>query len=160
MKRKITRYMTLLIYNALMLFLIYLQSCTNERNNEYKYIESQIKDIYGIQLDRNIKEIYLVNDIGCGNCVITFSNYILDNVVTKRNNDKLILINSMGVNVNTEKFRTYSDKNIIINKNIRDTDDLLPDLGVIILNQNCVDTIITITASEIVNQLNYVDSYQ
>lgn len=78
MKRKITRYMTLLIYNALMLFLIYLQSCTNERSNEYKYIESQIKDIYGIQLDRNIKEIYLVNDIGCGNCVITFSNYILD----------------------------------------------------------------------------------
>ncbi|MCK9436342.1 MAG: hypothetical protein PHE35_06870 [Bacteroidales bacterium] len=152
--------MTLLIYNALMLFLIYLQSCTNERSNEYKYIESQIKDIYGIQLDRNIKEIYLVNDIGCGNCVITFSNYILDNVVTKRNNDKLILINSMGVNVNTEKFRTYSDKNIIINKNIRDTDDLLPDLGVIILNQNCVDTIITITASEIVNQLNYIDSYQ
>ncbi|MFA5228908.1 MAG: hypothetical protein WC446_04080 [Candidatus Paceibacterota bacterium] len=143
-----------------MLFLIYLQSCTNERSNEYKYIESQIKDIYGIQLDRNIKEIYLVNDIGCGNCVITFSNYILDNVVTKRNNDKLILINSMGVNVNTEKFRTYSDKNIIINKNIRDTDDLLPDLGVIILNQNCVDTIITITASEIVNQLNYIDSYQ
>jgi hypothetical protein len=66
----------------------------------------------------------------------------------------------MGVNVNTEKFRTYSDKNIIINKNIRDTDDLLPDLGVIILNQNCVDTIITITASEIVNQLNYIDSYQ
>lgn len=152
--------MTLLIYNALMLFLIYLQSCTNERSNEYKYIESQIKDIYGIQLDRNIKEIYLVNDIGCGNCVITFSNYILDNVVTKRNNDKLILINTMGVNVNTEKFRTYSDKNIIINKNIRDTDDLLPDLGVIILNQNCVDTIITITASEIVNQLNYIDSYQ
>ena len=76
----------------------------------------------------------------------------------KFKDSSLIFINSKGFNVDLDRFIGLNAKNIVISRYIREQSKMLPDLGIIYFKEhtNKVDTIISIDALTITQQLHYI----
>lgn len=121
-------------------------------------MRKEVKLFYETDLnDKEVKQFIFINDIGCPNCILSFSNYVLNNFENYRNNS-MIFINSTGKNVDIDKFLQLKSKNVIISRKIRDKAKIIPNLGIIYIKENTksIDTIISIEPNIIIEQLNYM----
>lgn len=150
--------MKLLKYSVLIF--IFFCLCCSEKAVDGKYIQmrKEVKLFYETDLnDKEVKQFIFINDIGCPNCILSFSNYVLNNFENYRNNS-MIFINSTGKNVDIDKFLQLKSKNVIISRKIRDKAKIIPNLGIIYIKENTksIDTIISIEPNIIIEQLNYM----
>lgn len=134
----------------LSLFLFFAYSCSVKTESEYEKAKKQIKSLYGNEISQKIDTIYFINedDIDCPKCHSLFSNHLLEKELTE---NKLMLINYKGVSFDIQPFKEKSGNNIAISsKNSFDLkDNILPNLGMIIIKENQIDTIINIDSNNI-----------
>ncbi|MPM37494.1 hypothetical protein SDC9_84111 [bioreactor metagenome] len=138
----------------------YIEGNEKAQDKHYQLINKEVNELFQVNLsDDTPKKLIFINDNGCPNCIISFSGYVLNHIDRFKDNS-LILINSKGINVDIDKFLDLNAKNIFVSRNIRKQSKILPDLGIIYLkeNSNEVDTIISINASTIREQLNYIEN--
>ncbi|MDO5664531.1 MAG: hypothetical protein Q4G63_04630 [Bacteroidia bacterium] len=145
------------LYVASIIF-IFVTCSSNTANKPSKLMLKDVKRIYQVNVDKNKKQLIFINDVGCPNCIITFSNYILNNI-NRYNNNSIIFINSKGQNVDIDRFIALNTKDVVISKEPREGVGIIPNLGIIYLKENIseIDTIISIDASIITEQLKYID---
>lgn len=150
---------TLKFFNLLCFsILLFIQCNEKVQNDIYQQINSEINEFYQVDLDdSNAKELVFINDNGCPNCIVSFSGFVLNNM-DKFKDSSLIFINSKGFNVDLDRFIGLNAKNIVISRNIREQSRMLPNLGIIYFKEhtNKVDTIISIDALTITQQLHYI----
>lgn len=151
------RFLKLSFYNLVVVFPIFCFCCSNrQRDKEYGEIKKHIEDTYNIKTDKGIERIVFINDNGCSNCTQSFSNYVLDNM----NDEKtLVIVNSRGSNVDLDKFieKRSENKHIILSLNPRESDSKIPDLGVVYVNNEKIDTILTLIPEKLREQMEYID---
>lgn len=151
---------TLKFFSLFGILFLLLSGCSSEMSDErYRSISREVKEVYRVNInDKNVKQLIFINDLGCSGCVLSFSGYILNNI-DRFNDNSLIFISSKGRNVDVDKFVKSKTKNIIISRNIRKQSEIIPNLGVVYLreNGNEVDTIVSIDASTLSEQLAYIE---
>ena len=150
---------TLKFFNLLCFSMLLFIQCNEKVQNEiYQQINSEIKEFYQVDLSkRKANKLIFINDNGCPNCIVSFSGFVLNNM-DKFKDSSLIFINSKGFNVDLDRFIGLNAKNIVISRYIREQSKMLPDLGIIYFKEhtNKVDTIISIDALTITQQLHYI----
>lgn len=143
---------------VLLFFSIYLLSCRiTPDNKESSVLQSELNHSYKHKISQNISRLIFITDEGCPNCVISFSQFILNNVENYKQNS-LVFINSSGTNVDIDTFKALKNKNIIISEDYPMESKLLPRLGIVYLKKGTqeIDTIISIEASQIKKQFKFI----
>ncbi|MCC8188151.1 MAG: hypothetical protein LIP08_11785 [Bacteroides sp.] len=104
----------------------------------------------------NIKRIFVINDVGCGNCTLLFSGYIKEYV---KDEGSLILVHSRGYNVDLEAFQCKAKEKpevFISYQTISDPENRFYPSGVYYLNGEQLDTVIYIKPELLKEQLSYM----
>lgn len=149
-------HLTFWIYSCFLVVTLSCLQCTHKEDARTTEVKNYLNKQYNIKLDQSINKIYVVNDIGCGNCILSFSESIKNHV---NDNRALIIINSRGINVDLDAFENKKsiNPNVIIKHSIiNDPKDLFYNSSVVYIEQEKVDTIININGEDIVNQLQYI----
>lgn len=126
-------------------------------NEEYLNLEEELKANYRKSIPENVNYLIFITDKGCPNCIISFSQLILQSI-DKYKGLSLVFINSSGRNVDIDSYSSINDKNIIISSDYPDNLKLIPSLGIVYLNpqKQKIDTIIHIDAFKINEQFQYI----
>lgn len=153
--------MKLYLCNILFIASVLLCSACSDKSKDARYnvLNSELKESHQLTVDKTIKQVLFMNDVGCPNCVTSFSNYVLNNI-DKYKDSTLIIINSKGLNVDLNRFTSLGMKNVVISNETYDQKTVIPSLGVVYLSKddNRVDTIISVDAASFADKLNYIDS--
>lgn len=148
--------LNLLTYSGLAAILLFSWQCKPETDLRTKEVKEYLKARYNIKPDEKTGRIYMINDVGCGNCILSLSEFVKQHV----NDDKaLIIINSRGSHVDLDAFEGKKKKNphIIINHQvITDESDLFYHSGVVYMTEEKVDTIVKLDGDDIATQLQYI----
>lgn len=133
-------------------------SCTTSSTDaNYLFVQKELKENYQQTIPKNTTHLIFITDKGCPNCIISFSQLILQNI-DKYKDSGLVFINSSGKNVDIDSYASMKDKNIIITSDYPDKSTVIPSLGIVYLKpqKQEVDTIIHIDASIIKEQFEYI----
>nr|WP_321376302.1 hypothetical protein [uncultured Bacteroides sp.] len=144
-----------LIYSFIAILTLMFSQCSKE-DAETKQIQEYVYKNYEIEIPHNIKRIYILNDSGCGNCILTFSEFVKNNI---NDHESMVIINSRGANIDLEGFenKRKSNSNIVISHNvISNTQDLFYKSGVALFKGAVLDSIIRITPDSLIEQLDYI----
>lgn len=132
------------------LALLLLVGCLSKQESDpqTKMVKEYLKTKYEVEPGETIDRIYIINDMGCGNCVLSLSEF-----VKQRVNDEhaWIIVNSRGMNVDLNVFETKKQTNphILINHQpVGDTDDPFYHSGVVYLKAGKVDTLINLSGDD------------
>lgn len=150
------RLSNLWIYSCLAAIMLSCWQCKPESDSRTRELKKYLKDRYDVKLDKKTERIYAINDKGCGNCILSLSEFVKQNV---NDAQALIIIHSRGTNVDLSAFedKTKRNPNIIINHQIiNDENDLFYRSSVVYLKDEKVDTIVNIGNGEIYSQLEYI----
>lgn len=142
---------------ALLAFLLFTNCSEKIKDEKYRMVSKEVHTIYRTKIKKNTKHLIIINDYGCSNCVKSFANYVLHNM-DKYKDNSLILISSKGHNVDIDSFAAMHLNNVIIIRKSREPGKTIPYLGIIYLKENLneVDTILSIDATSIIEQMNYM----
>lgn len=130
-------------------------SC-GSNDKEYVQLKKELKKQYGVSLGTNIKRIFVINDVGCGNCTLLFSGYIKDYV---QDEASLILVHSRGYNVDLEAFQAKAKEKpevFISYQTLSDPENRFYLSSVYYLNGEQLDTVIYIKPELLKEQLFYI----
>lgn len=150
------RLSNLWIYSCLAAIMLSCWQCKPESDSRTREVKKYLEDRYGVKLDKKTERIYVINDKGCGNCILSLSEFVKQNV---NDAQALIIIHSRGTNVDLSAFEEKAkwNPNIIINHQIiNDENDPFCRSSVVYLKDEKVDTIINIGDGDIYNQLEYI----
>ncbi len=149
------------IYSYILIAVFLFVQCANnniEKDEKTKKVADYLKKKYEVNLQENIQRIFIVNDMGCGNCILSFSEFIKSHCF---DDSILVILNSRGTNVDLNAFEMIKRKNpnIVINHNIiTEPNDLFYHSGVVYLDKGKVDTIIHLQGEDLLKPLQYVFS--
>ena len=145
-------------YSCFFVLFLALTECTKKYNSEYVLLKKEIKETYDIRLPDDTKCVFIINDNYCSTCVTVFSQFVFDKLNNQEN--VLCFINSNGINVDLNSFRTKNNKNIHISTNVLQLNNTLipPSLGAIFLKDTKIDTIIYIETDKISEQLDFINT--
>ena len=117
-----------------------------------------IEDSYGKKVKNETERIFYINDQGCGRCVNSYSDFVLNYVDDAKS---MVIINSKGLNVDMDKFREkaflYPD-HILLAYDPKKTNKHLPDLCIIYITKRRVDSIFEVNSGNIHSLLQYAKS--
>jgi hypothetical protein len=130
-------------------------SAENKDDATVQHVKAYLKENYNVKLTPNIKRVFVLNDLGCGNCVRALSEFVKDNVDDE---NSLVVVQSRGANVDIEEFmkREKGRHNVVVSHRANDDDSIFSKLGVIYLTDSKADTIINISADKASSQISYV----
>jgi len=151
-KKNITCLVFLLLISLLMI------GCNSQvTNEEYLKLEKELKVNYHKSIPKNATRLVFITDEGCPNCIISFSQLILQNI-DKYKDSGLIFIHSSGRNVDIDSYSSMKNRNIILSSDYPDKSEIIPSLGIVYLKplKQEIDTIIHIDASIIKEQFQYI----
>lgn len=140
----------------LLVFVLFVGCSAKSQDEKLNVISKELKNVYNVDIKDDVKQVIFINDNTCPNCVESFSNFIL-NDIDKYKDSSLIIINSLGQNVDLDRFNRMGLKNIVISQKSIEQNGYIPDLGVVYINKNKVDTIISVEAEGFIDQLKYID---
>lgn len=135
-----------------------VSSCnTSSSDDNYLLLQKDLKENYHINIPKNATCLIFISDEGCPNCVISFSQLILQNIDNYKNTG-LVIIHSAGKNVDIDSYSSIKNKNIKIYSDYPDKSEIIPSLGIVYLKpqKQEVDTIIYIDAFIIKEQFQYI----
>jgi len=135
-----------------------VSSCnTSSSDDNYLLLQKELKENYHISIPKNATRLVFITDEGCPNCVISFSQLILQNI-DKYKDAGLVFIHSTGKNVDIDSYSSMKNRNIIISSDYPDKSEIIPSLGIVYLKplKQEIDTIIHIDASIIKEQFQYI----
>lgn len=126
-------------------------------DDEYLKLEKELKTNYHKNIPDNATSLVFISDEGCANCVMSFSQLILQNI-DKYKDVGLVFIHSTGKNVDIDSYSSMKSKNIIISSDYPDKSEIIPSLGIVYLKpqKQEIDTIIHIDAYTIKEQFQYM----
>lgn len=148
--------LNLSIYSILAVILLFCWQCKPETDLRTKETKEYLKSRYDLVPDKNTAKIYIINDLGCGNCILSLSEFVKQKV---NGEHAFIIIHSRGNNVDLNGFEDKKRKNsrILINHQlINDKNDPFYHSGVIYMNEDKVDTIVNLWGENIAGQLEYI----
>jgi len=141
---------------SFLLFLV-LISCNYNKRNYKKKSSELVEFIKSKNLDNkdSITTVLLLSDEGCFNCNNRFSKLIQNHI---NRNNTLIIITASGAKIDISAFQDSNIKNIYFDDiNEIAQLNLTQNSGVFFLKNNEIDTIISIQAIDIENQLKFID---
>ena len=143
---------------CLLLISLLIIGCKSQNADEdYFKFEKELKVNYHKSIPKNATCLIFISDVGCPNCVISFSQLILQNI-DKYKDVGLVFIHSTGKNVDIDSYSSMKSKNIIISSDYPDKSEIIPSLGIVYLKpqKQEIDTIIHIDAYTIKEQFQYM----
>ena len=143
---------------CLLLISLLIIGCKSQNADEdYFKFEKELKVNYHKSIPKNATCLIFISDEGCPNCVISFSQLILQNIDNYKNTG-LVIIHSAGKNVDIDSYSSIKNKNIKIYSDYPDKSEIIPSLGIVYLKpqKQEVDTIIYIDAFTIKEQFQYI----
>lgn len=150
------RLSNLWIYSCLAAIMLSCWQCKPEGDSRTKEVKKYLKARYDVELDKKTERIYVINDRGCGNCILSLSEFVKQNV---NDAQALIIIHSRGTNVDLSTFEEKKRKNpfiVIDHQVINDENDLFYHSGAIYLKEGKVDTIIDLSGEDLEGRLRAI----
>lgn len=141
----------------LLVFLIPFCTMCESKDKKTESVKDSIETYYHTKVGNDIRRIFVLNDYGCSNCVRSFSEYVKNNAI---DSGSMVLINSRGNHVDLEAFETLKrqNPNIIISHQVNNDSTLFSGLNVIYLDNARIDTVVSLNAMTLQEQLRYIDS--
>ena len=126
-------------------------------DDEYLKLEKELKTNYHKNIPDNATSLVFISDEGCANCVMSFSQLILQNI-DKYKDAGLVFIHSTGRNVDIDSYSSVNSSNIILSSDYPHKSDIIPSLGIVYLKpqKQEIDTIIYIDSYKINEQFRYI----
>jgi len=148
---------TCLVLLLLLISLLIIGCKSRVTDEEYLKLEKELKVNYHKSIPKNATRLVFITDEGCPNCVISFSQFILQNIDTYKDSG-LIFIHSYGKNVDIDSYSSMKNRNIILSSDYPKKTEIIPSLGIVYLKplKQEIDTIIHIDASIIKEQFQYI----
>ena len=143
---------------SIILFSFCASGChSKKKNNEDSILQKELSKVYDYKIPEDVSRLIFITDEGCPNCVLSFSQLILNNITDYEKNS-LIFINSSGRNVDIDMFTSLHSPNIIISNGYPVSSTVLPRLGIVYLKPETqdADTTIAIDASRIEEQFKFI----
>lgn len=150
--------LNLWIYSGLAAVMLLCCQCKQEVDARTKEIRKYLKTKYDTEPGKETDRIYIINDMGCGNCILSLSEFVKQHV---NDHQAMIIIHSRGTNVDLNAFegKKKNNSHIFINHQaITDENDPFYHSGVVYLTEGKVDTVVNIANDRMVEQLEYIFS--
>ncbi len=127
------------------------------KTTDYKIVKKYFWERHNLRLNKDIKQVVVLSENGCVPCNTRFAEFILYGI---KKSSSIILVTASGARIDLSKL-DEENKNILYDQNITDTPyTLFNESKIIFINNNSIDTIITIDARQIEKQFELIKMRQ
>jgi hypothetical protein len=130
-------------------------SCSSSKT-DFEVIADYFEKKHNIEIEKNIKRIVVITDRECPSCNRALANFSISDMV---DDSTLFLITSDGSRLDISSFQKL-DGNVYFDWDIDPVEyNIFTASKVIFIENNNVDTIVTITSKELRQQLDFISHY-
>ena len=139
----------------LICFFIFTSCFISEKEKSYNELNNYFKSEFNISIKNKIHTIYVLTENGCNNCNKSFLHLLIK---VQKQDSTLILIVASGSRIDISEINSNS-KNVLFSKNSKTEKayELLEKSKVIYIENNKIDTILTIEAPQLGDQIHEIE---